>query len=115
MDLTRIAYNWMVLQYAASEASRFGSLGQIDPGAASREESIRNRVTQIVNNLGVNNVNVEFSDEDGGNTAGNSLSYYRLKLSRELYGQALTSVFLKLAGARTYEVTAWTVIRNEPF
>lgn len=114
-DLTRIAYNWMVLQYAASEASRFGSLGQIDPGFATREDSIRSRITQMTSDLGLDNVNVEFIDESGGSTAGASLEYYRLRLSRTLYGQALVDAFLRMGGIQTYQVVAWTVIRNEPF
>ena len=75
-DLTRTAYNWLVLEYAASEASRFGSLGQIDQGFDTREDSIRNRISQIANGLGITDVNVQFFDEVGGDSAGAASEYY---------------------------------------
>ncbi len=118
--LTQIAYNWVVLQYAASEASRFGSLGLTDAGFPSREDSIRNRVQEIIQNLGLNQVIIEFLDESGGSTAGSSSEYFRMKLSRAIQLQGLPRFFLKTAGwtddqVPVYEVIAWTVIRNEPF
>ena len=118
--LTQIAYNWVVLQYAASEGSRFGSLGQTDQGVPTREESIRNRVRQITEDLGLDQVVVQFLDESGGGTAGSSSEYFRMKLSRMIEIQGLPSFFLSLAGWNSgqkpvYEIVAWTVIRNEPF
>jgi len=118
--LTQIAYNWVVLQYAASEGSRFGSLGKIDEGFITREDSVRNRVTQIAQDLGIDEVMVEFFDQGGGTTAGASSEYYRMKLSRTIQLEGLLGFFLDLAGfgdgqPPIYEVTAWTVIRNEPF
>ena len=118
--LTQIAYNWVVLQYAASEASRFGSLGITDQGIPTREDSIRNRVTQITEDLGLTEVMIQFLDESGGQTAGSASEYFRMKLSRTIELQGLPRFFLKTAGwsdeqVPIYEIVAWTVIRNEPF
>ncbi len=118
--LTQITYNWVVLQYAASEASRFGSLGQTDSGFSSREASIRNRVQKITQDLGLSKVVVQFVDESGGITAGSSSQYFKMKLSRTIQLLGLPRFFLKIAGWKNeqtpvYEVVAWTVIRNEPF
>ncbi len=118
--LTQIAYNWVVLQYAASEASRFGSLGITDQGVLTREDSIRNRVQQITHDLGLNQVAIQFLDESGGTTAGSSSQYFKMKLTRAIQLQGLPRFFLKTAGwnenqVPVYEIVAWTVIRNEPF
>ena len=39
-DLTRITYNWMVLQFAVNEGARFGSLGRTD-SACDQNADIR--------------------------------------------------------------------------
>ena len=116
----QIAYNWGVLQYAASEGSRFGSIGILDPGFADREANIQSRVLQITQDLGVEGVHVEFFDQAGGATAGGASEYFTLKLTRTLEFQGLPGFFFNMAGYAEgvtphYEVIAWTVIRNEPF
>ncbi len=118
--LTQIAYNWIVLQYAVSDASRFGSLGKIDVGFNSREASIRNRVVQTTGQLGLNSVSIEFFDQVGGSTAGSSSEYFKMKVSRTIQLKGMVGFFLSLAGfspsaAPIYQVNASTVIRNEPF
>ncbi len=118
--LTQIAYNWIVLQYAASDASRFGSLGKIDTGFNSREASIRNRVAQTTAHLGLNGVSIEFFNEAGGSTAGSSSEYFKMKVSRTIQLKGMVGFFLSLAGfspsaAPIYQVAVSTVIRNEPF
>lgn len=118
-SLSTIVYNWVVLQYAASEASRFGSLGQIDPGFETREASIENRVVQIAESLGIGGVAVAFSDEDGNPTAGSSSEFFKITLTRSLEMQPVLGLFFALTGgggtASAYQVRVGTVIRNEPF
>lgn len=117
--LSIVGYNWMALQYAATEAARFGSLGKVDAGFASREESIRARVQQITQNLGLENVTVVFTDEDGNDTAGSSSELFRLTISRTLQIQPAVGVMFSLAQVDSeipsYTIQAATVIRNEPF
>jgi hypothetical protein len=119
VGLVQIAYNWVVLQYAASEGSRFGSLGIIEPGFATREENIRSRVLQITAGLGIADVIVEFVDQAGGASAGAASEYFRMKLTHTLALQGIPGFFFEMGGfgngAPSYEVTTWTVIRNEPF
>ncbi len=117
--LATISYNWTVLQYAASEGSRFGSLGQIDEGFESREDSIRSRVESIVESLGLSDVDIAFTDKVGGNTAGAASEYFTMTITRSLAMPAILSVFFSMTQTEgtlpTYDVTARTVIRNEPF
>ena len=117
MGLVQISYNWVVLQYAASEASRFGSIGVLDPGFVSREANIRSRVTNITDGLGVHDVVIEFLDQAGGATAGGASEYFKMKLTHALPLPGVPAFLLGMGGfgEGTYEVTTWTVIRNEPF
>lgn len=120
MGLIQIAYNWVVLQYAASEGSRFGSLGIVEAGFANREENIEARVLQITQSLGLEGVQVQFVDQTGAATAGGASEYFRMRLSRDIQLEGMLRFFLDAAGfaegvTPQYAITAWTVIRNEPF
>ncbi len=116
-DLTRIGYNWMVLQYAIGEGARVGSLGKNDPACAGAQDvrscSIDKKVKDTANNLGVDKVIVQF----GSTGAGGSLDFFTLFASRDVIVNNFTGLFLKIAGQHggTYTVKAGTVVRNEPF
>ncbi|MDD5216977.1 MAG: pilus assembly protein [Candidatus Omnitrophica bacterium] len=119
ISVAQIGYHWAVMHYAASEASRFGSLGLTDPGVATREDSIRNRVIQTAHDCGVDDLSIEFVDQNDGATAGQSSEYFILRLSRPL---DIHPVILTLFGLRPdttlpshYQLVVQTVIRNEPF
>jgi hypothetical protein len=104
----------VVLQYAASEASRFGSIGVLDPGYVSREDNIRDRVLQITQGFGVGDVDVLFVDQAGGATAGSASEFFKMKLTRDIQFMAVPAFFMDTENPQ-YQLTAWTVIRNEPF
>lgn len=110
-----VAYSWVVLQYAASEGSRFGSIGILDPGYISREENIRDRILQITQGFGLGDVDVEFLDQAGGATAGSASEFFKMKLTRNIQFMAIPAFLMGDNENPTYELTAWTVIRNEPF
>ena len=117
--LAEITYHWVIMQYAASEAARYGSLGSTDPGL-SREASIQNRVNEITNAMGVDDVIVTFQDESGGATAGLGSQHFAMTLSRPLQLIPFVGNILQFAGLAPtaipiYQVTVRTVIRNEPF
>ena len=115
VNTTLVAYSWVVLQYAASEGSRFGSIGVLDPGFVSREDNIRARVLQITQGFGVGDVDVEFLDQAGGNTAGSASEFFKMKLIRDVQFMAMPAFLLGDVPNPHYQLTAWTVIRNEPF
>lgn len=117
--LSQITYHWVVMQYAASEASRYGSLGQADAGL-TREQSIRNRVEDIASAMGVDDVIVTFEDEQGGGSAGLGTEHFSMTLSRPLELISFVGNILQFAGLAPgsipeYTLTVRTVIRNEPF
>ena len=109
-----VAYSWVVLQYAASEGSRFGSIGILDPGFVSREDNIRAHVLQITQGFGLGDVAVQFVDQAGGNTAGSASEFFKMKLVRDVQFMVVPAFFSETVNPH-YELTAWTVIRNEPF
>ena len=117
--LAEITYHWVIMQYAASEASRYGSLGLSDAGL-SREASIRNRVDEVALAMGVDDITVVFQDENGGATAGQGSQHFEMTLSRPLQLISFVGNILQFAGLApaaipVYQVTVHTVIRNEPF
>ncbi len=116
--VAQIGYHWVVMHYAASEAARFGSLGKADPGM-TREESIRNRVTTLAHDLGVDDLTIEFVDESNGATPGQASEYFVLRLSRPILLHPVILTLFELAPgsppASEYQMRVQTVIRNEPF
>ncbi len=116
-DLTRIGYNWMILQYAVGEGARLGSLGKTDPACSGASDvrgcSIDKKVTDVAHDLGVDGVTVQF----GTTGTGGSLDFFTLVASRTVTVNNFTGVFLSIAGAHggAYIVKAGTVVRNEPF
>ena len=114
-DMVRICYNWVSLQYAVNEAARFGSLGS--SGGGSRASAITDKVVDIAGRLGVHDVDVSFTDEAGGGTPGGGLSFYELQAQTLIVLNPISGVIFRITGdfSGTYEVTAKTIIRNEPF
>lgn len=112
VDLTKIAYNWLGLQYAVNEGARVGSITTVN-----RENTIRTKVTDIASSLNISPITVTFTDEEGGATAGASLEFYTLSAYRDVPISNLTSFFAKMFGnyGGTYRVLARMTIRNEPF
>ena len=116
-DMTRIFYNWMVLQYATNEGARYGSLGATSSDGTTREQAISNLVTQTAQNLGITLCSVTLTDEGGGSSAGAPSTFFTLKTTSDLTLSPLTGLLLAAVGdyGGTYSMTAVTVIRNEPF
>ncbi len=116
----QIGYHWAVMQYAANEAARYGSLGQVNAGE-TREQTIRRRVLEAAHAMGVDDLTVEFLDQDSGATAGESSEFFRLRLSRPLDLNPVIMTLFRLnpqtdgALAPHYQLSVQTVVRNEPF
>ena len=116
-DMVKICYEWVSLQFAVNEGARFGSLGETS-GSLDREASIEAKVVEIAGNLGVSNVTVSFVDDTGGGTPGAPLTFYRLQAQTPVSLNPVSNLLLSFVGNyanQVYNVTAETLIRNEPF
>ena len=105
IDMVRISYNWVSLEYAVNEAARIGSV-------SASTTDVQAEVVEIASRLGVNTENITFSTGGSASSSG----FYELQAQVPIVLNPLSGLLLKIAGNydRNWTVTAETLIRNEP-
>lgn len=109
IDMVRICYSWVSLQYTVNEAARENSLGN-DATASAQA---------IANALGLSSADVLLYDSEGKaiSGTGNPLQFVRLRVHKQVILNLMSDAMLSLVGnpGRNYDIYAEAIIRNEPF
>lgn len=112
INVGRMCYDRVALQFAVEEGARWGAKGNDD--GSGRSQSIRNKTSALASALGVGSITVTLKDADGNDTAGAPGEFLFVSAESSSRAQLLPIPFLDSDKGK-YAVRAAVWVQNEMF